>query len=214
MSAFRSTRNFYDTVLSWITNEFTTNPDEVPPSLNIVATVADEVTVVGKGAHDAVVSGAPVYVAGKASAAAPADVSGDGDAAGIWVLRSGAQAMVLTVAGALVGGGTTSPANTAVGMNTRPIPRVGTFTDRSGTITAGAASQEVMAANAARQYLFFQNVSDEDQWINFGTAAVANQPSIKVTPGGSFVMESGFINTGALNVIGTTTGKAFTAKEV
>lgn len=138
MSAFRSTRNFYDTVMSWLTNNFTTNPDEVPPSITVVATVADEVTAIGAR---------------------------------------------------------------------------GTFTDRSGTITVGGASQQVMAANADRKYLLFVNSSDEIQWINFGGDAVATQPSIPIQPQGSFVMESGFINTGALHVIGATTGKIFTAKE-
>lgn len=65
-------------------------------------------TVVGGAAHDAPVSGAPVLVAGKSSAAAPTDVSGDGDATSIWVLRNGAQAAVLTAAGALIGGDATN----------------------------------------------------------------------------------------------------------
>jgi hypothetical protein len=58
----------------------------------------------GRAAHDAAVSGNPVLVGGYASAAAPSDVSGDGDAVRAWMLRNGAQAVVLTAAGALVGG--------------------------------------------------------------------------------------------------------------
>ena len=41
---------------------------------------------------------------GRASAAAPTDVSADGDAVNAWCLRNGARAVVLTAAGALVGG--------------------------------------------------------------------------------------------------------------
>lgn len=90
----------------------------------------------------------------------------------------------------------------------------GSFTDRSGTITAGDTSQQVMAANASRKYLLFENVSDVDMWVNFGVAAVKNQPSILVKAnGGTFTFESNFVPTQALHVICVTTGKAFTAKE-
>ncbi len=61
-------------------------------------------TVAGVAAHDAPVSGNPNLVAGKASAAMPANVSADGDATDLWVLRSGAVAAVLTAAGALIDG--------------------------------------------------------------------------------------------------------------
>lgn len=58
----------------------------------------------GLAAHDAAVSGNPVLEGGYASAAAPSDVSGDGDAVRAWNLRNGARAVVVTAAGALVGG--------------------------------------------------------------------------------------------------------------
>jgi hypothetical protein len=61
-------------------------------------------SVGGLAAHDAPVSGNPHLTAGRASAAAPVDVTLDGDAADLWVLRSGALATVVTAAGALVGG--------------------------------------------------------------------------------------------------------------
>ena len=38
----------------------------------------------------------------------------------------------------------------------------------------------VFAENPGRQYLFIQNVSDETMWVNFGTAAVADQVSRRV----------------------------------
>jgi len=60
--------------------------------------------VQGDVAHDAVLSGNPQIIGGRSSAAAPADVSADGDATRIWVLRNGAQAAVITAAGALIGG--------------------------------------------------------------------------------------------------------------
>lgn len=63
----------------------------------------------GQGAHDA--AGAaldPVAVAGYASAAAPIDVSADTDIVRAWYLRNGAQATVVTAAGALIGGDATN----------------------------------------------------------------------------------------------------------
>ena len=57
----------------------------------------------------------------------------------------------------------------------------------------------------------FQNHSDEDQWLNYGVAAVAGQPSIKVAAGQAYT--PAFVDTRAVNVIGATTGKAFTCKE-
>jgi hypothetical protein len=60
--------------------------------------------VVGDVAHDAPSAGNPLLMGGFASAAAPADVSTDGDAVRAWLLRNGATAAALTAAGALIGG--------------------------------------------------------------------------------------------------------------
>lgn len=62
--------------------------------------------VIGQGAaaHDAIAAGNPVLTGGYASAAAPTSVSADGDAVRAWSLRNGARAVVLTAAGALIGG--------------------------------------------------------------------------------------------------------------
>jgi hypothetical protein len=57
--------------------------------------------VVGDVAHDAVAAGNPLLTGAYASAAAPTDVSGDGDAVRLWALRSGAQAVQPTFAGVL-----------------------------------------------------------------------------------------------------------------
>lgn len=58
----------------------------------------------GPVAHDGVATSlSPVLTGGYASAAAPSDVSADGDAVRAWFLRNGARACVLTAAGNLVG---------------------------------------------------------------------------------------------------------------
>lgn len=92
-------------------------------------------------------------------------------------------------------------------------PQGGSTTDRSGTITAGGTAQQAAAANTSRRWLFFQNVSDEVMWIDFGAEAVADQPSIKVAAGSAYENPPHFCPTGAVSVIGATTGKAFTCKE-
>lgn len=93
------------------------------------------------------------------------------------------------------------------------LPTIGALQDRSGTITVGGASQQLAPANATRKYLVIENVSSETLWINFGVAAVQNQPSIKILPNGYFFMEDFFSSNQAINIIGATTGSAFTAKE-
>src|SRR3990167_7418526 len=59
--------------------------------------------VVGDVAHDAPIAGNPLTIGGVASAAAPIAVSLDQDAVRAWFLLNGAQATVVTAAGALIG---------------------------------------------------------------------------------------------------------------
>jgi hypothetical protein len=40
-----------------------------------------------------------------------------------------------------------------------------------------------------------------------------DSPSIELTPGGSFVMESGFVSNQSISIIAATTSHKFTAKE-
>lgn len=89
----------------------------------------------------------------------------------------------------------------------------GALTDRSGAIAAPAASQEVAAALATRKYLLFQNLSAADMWLNFGIAAVQDQPSIRVAAGTGFVMEANFCSNESVNVIAAAAGGKFACKE-
>lgn len=80
-------------------------------SLTVVQSSASSLNaaVVGSVAHDGAASSVPpLTIGGYASAAAPADVSADNDAVRGWFLRNGAQATVLTAAGALIGGDATN----------------------------------------------------------------------------------------------------------
>lgn len=90
-----------------------------------------------------------------------------------------------------------------------------TMTDRSGTITTGGTSQQLAPSFPNRSYLFVQNLSTGDLWINFTTVATTAQPSIRIPPNpAAFVMESDYISGEVVNIVGATTGQAFTAKEI
>ena len=93
-------------------------------------------------------------------------------------------------------------------------PSQGTLTDRSGTITLGGTAQQLAPAAVYRRWLFIQNISVGDLWINFTTTAVQTQPSIKIAAGGTFVMENSACTYELISIIGATTGQAFVAKEM
>lgn len=89
----------------------------------------------------------------------------------------------------------------------------GVPTDRSGTIAAPAAAQQLAPANLTRRWLFVQNNSLNDMWLNFGVDAVASQPSILIAAGGSWESSPAFCPSTSVSIYGTLLGDAFTAKE-
>jgi hypothetical protein len=102
---------------------------------------------------------------------------------------------------------TTSPISGTI------VPTKGKFTDRSGSIVAPNTAQQLMAANVNRRFLFIQNLSTNDLWINFTIPAVIGQPSLKLPSNSGFSMEGSFVTTEAVSVIGSTTGQTWCAKE-
>jgi len=88
-----------------------------------------------------------------------------------------------------------------------------------GTTTAGtgspatAISALAVAANTDRKYLFIQNVSNGELWIDFTIAAVTDEPSIRLIAGDAFIMEDNFISTEAVNIIRRTGTGEYTLKE-
>lgn len=110
------------------------------------ASLGLRVAPVGTLAHDAPGTGAnPLLQGGYASAAAPSDVSADGDAVRAWRLRNGAAAMVLTAAGALIGGDAANGMDVDVTRMAPPTDATasGNITTQnlnptSGTATAGS----------------------------------------------------------------------------
>lgn len=90
----------------------------------------------GQVAHDAVATSSdPVLTGGYASAAAPTDVTLDGDAVRSWHLRNGAQAVNLTAAGALIPGSATDGLLVNLGSN-NDVTVTGTVSVSSAPSTA------------------------------------------------------------------------------
>lgn len=108
------------------------------------------VTASGTTAHDAVgTSTDPVLGGCYSSAAAPTSVSADGDATRNWCLRNGAQATVITAAGALIGGDATNgldvdiTRNAALVAGSAIIGKVGIDQTTPGTTNAVTPSGSV-----------------------------------------------------------------------
>lgn len=99
-------------------------------------------------------------------------------------------------------------------------PATVAFTARSGNMTVGGTSQQLMAANAGRKYLFIENPSTEVEslFLNFGAAASLNAgvspDSIELMPGGMWPnATSNTINTQQVQVNAATAGHKYIAFE-
>lgn len=95
----------------------------------------------GLAAHASPTSGNPLYVAGRASSAIPTDVGADGDAAGMWTNRSGAQVVV---------------AAPHIGLNSDPWNLVHegaqyTSAQTSTVLVAGGASEKIVVTKVQIQ---------------------------------------------------------------
>lgn len=117
--------------------------------------------------------------------------------------------------------GATSPLAADPGLTVRQV-RAGTLTDRKGILAAANTSQQLMAVNATRRYLFIMNPRDaaqqniavaESLWINFTDDAAKDYTSIELQPGEWFCLEGAFVSTEKVTVIATTINHRYVAKE-
>lgn len=88
-----------------------------------------------------------------------------------------------------------------------------TPTDRSGTITAGGADQQLMPARLGRRGYWVQNNSSGDLWVNALGTAAASQPSMKIGAGALYETPAHMVPPGEVRIFGATTGQTFTARE-
>lgn len=88
-----------------------------------------------------------------------------------------------------------------------------TKTDQSGTITTGGTQQTAIASNASRKGFEIQNQSTGNLYFSTLASAVQSEPSILLGPGQLYETPLGGSGTGAVSIIGATTGQAFAARE-
>lgn len=88
-----------------------------------------------------------------------------------------------------------------------------TRTNQSGTIATGGTAQTAIASNAARKGFEIQNQSVGNLYFSTLAAAVPSQPSILLVPGAFYETPLGGAGTGAVSIVGATTGQAFAARE-
>jgi hypothetical protein len=159
-----------------------------------VVDLSGRIYITGQLAHDEAVAGNPVRIGGYASAAAPSDVSGDGDTVNAWYLRNGAAATALTAAGALIGGDAANGldvdvtrlpalvAGSATIGNVGLVPRAtdgltpysngalsNTVVDVGSTAATGVYLIDVFNPAAARTYVQFFNAAAAG--VTLGTTA-------------------------------------------
>jgi hypothetical protein len=90
---------------------------------------------------------------------------------------------------------------------------IATRTDKSGTITTGGAAQTAIASNASRKGFEIQNQSSANLYFSTLATAVQGQPSVLIAPGQLYETPIGGSGTGAVSLIGPTTGQAYAARE-
>lgn len=89
----------------------------------------------------------------------------------------------------------------------------GSLVSISGTVTAGGTAQNAAAANSGRVGFSIQNQSSGVLWFSTLATAVDSQPSIKLLPGAYYESPPGGAGTGALSVLGATTGQSWAGRE-
>jgi hypothetical protein len=190
--------------------------------VDLTSNGSGQVAAIGKANHDSAVSGAPVLNGGYASATAPANVSANGDVVRAWHLLNGAQATVLTAAGALIGGDATNgldvdvtrlpalPAGTNnIGdVDVLSLPALPSGTNNIGdvdvaslpTTTSGgpanvgssATNVTLLASNAARKGASIMNDSTEVLYVKFGATASATSFHVKMAAGSYLEVPFGY----------------------
>ena len=81
------------------------------------------------------------------------------------------------------------------------------------SIATGGTAVTAIAADANGYHYFLQNTSTGDLWYSTLATAVLASPSIRLSPGDSYETPVNLLATGALSVIGATTGQTFTVRK-
>lgn len=142
-----------------------------------------DVDVLGGGiAHDSPGTGAvPLLVGGYASAAAPTDVSADGDAVRAWLLRNGAQAIAITAAGTLVGAGTGTAATALRTVSSSDDPMLSILAAIAPTCTTSITRPADTNIYAVGDAISNSTSAPTSGGFTFTSAARANGKTVTLT---------------------------------
>lgn len=100
-----------------------------------------------------------------------------------------------------------------MGQSVRHDSQILNLVNRSGTITAASVAQDLAAENLGRRGFWIQNLGTTPIYFNFGTDAVAGQPSFRLDGGAMYETPTTGCPTGRISVICATISQAFSAKE-
>lgn len=190
--------------------------------VDLTSNGSGQVAAIGKANHDSVASGAPVLNGGYASAAAPANVSANGDVVRAWHLLNGAQATVLTAAGALIGGDATygldvdvtrlpalpAGTNNIGDVDVLSLPSIPAGTNNIGdvdvlslpattsggpaNVASSATNVTLLSSNASRKGASIMNDSTQVLYVKFGATASATSFHVKMDAGSYLEVPFGY----------------------
>ena len=90
----------------------------------------------------------------------------------------------------------------------------GPMADHSGTVATALTSVSAVIGQPNRTYLFLQNLSTGNMWVNFGAAATAGSGSIKLLPNGGAYEMFGVCSTDEIFVLAESAGSEYTLKVI
>jgi hypothetical protein len=163
--------------------------------------------VSGAAEHDVTAAlSDPLLVGGYASAAAPADVSTDGDAVRAWFRRNGAQVINEAFGGTLASTGTGAAdggtKRVAVASDSTITPRTVSSANNTGTCTSvSSSSTTVLASNASRKAYGFKAPAANGVVVFCKLGATATTSAIPFEAGSSWTQDQGAVYTGVIDCI-------------
>jgi hypothetical protein len=89
------------------------------------------------------------------------------------------------------------------------------YYDASGTIAVAGMAQQALPQNFGRCFLFLQNISSGDLWVNYGVNTVAQigvPGNIRMPPGSILLEDGNFVSTEPISIIGAASGQGYTLK--
>ena len=81
-----------------------------------------------------------------------------------------------------------------------------THVDASIVTTTGGVSQQMIAQQQDRHYLFIQNADSVRMWVDWGKSATMGWPSVFLDPGDNLTEEGNFVSGEAVFVISSKAG--------